>query len=107
MNIVINSKDMYVQIYFKGISKTKFSDEFSFNLIHFNFGSMFLHWPSIFTFLETYIVFIIDNALMQVSDQSQTMVSKVTNFQIVCQTINKQDQYCFRSAKHWNKPRNR
>ena len=43
MNIVINSKDMYVQIYFKGISKTKFSDEFSFNLIHFNFGSMFLH----------------------------------------------------------------
>ena len=61
---------------------------------------MFLHLPSIFTFLETYIVFITDNALMQVSDQSQTIVSKVTNFQIVCQTINKQDQYCFRFAKH-------
>ena len=56
---------------------------------------MFLHWPSIFTFLETYIAFINENALMQVSDQSQMIVSKVTNFQIVCQTINKQDQYCF------------
>ena len=28
MNIIINSKDMYVQIYFKGISKTEFSDKF-------------------------------------------------------------------------------
>ena len=51
--------------------------------------------------METYIVFIIDNALKLVSDQSQMIVSKVP-FRIVCQTINKQDQYCYRFAKHWN-----
>ena len=109
MNIIINSKDMYVQIISKASVRLNLEMNFFFNLVHFNFGSMFLHWPSIFTFLETYryIVVIIDNALMQVSDQSQTIVSKVTNFQIVCQTKNKQDQYCFRFAKHWNKPRNR
>ena len=89
---------MYVQIISKASVSINLVMDFFFNLIHFNFGSMFSHWPSIFTFLETYIVFIIDNALMQVSDQSQTIESEVTNFQIVCQTINKQDQYCFRFA---------
>ena len=99
-NEYINPKVVYVQIISKASIRLNLVINFFFNLIHFNLVVCFYTDIFHFHFFLTYIVFIIDNALMQVSDQSQTIVSKVTNSEIVCQTINKQDQYCFRFAKH-------